>query len=120
MAIDNARLYEELRRNKERLAKEVSFAQHIQRALLPTELPKRIKGVDVAMRLEPARELGGDFYDFLALEPVHADRGGGRRVGQGRAGGALQRVRGRAGAVAHVPPPLHEGAHEPGARSSSR
>ena len=69
VAIDNARLYEELRRNKERLAKEVAFAQTIQRALLPTELPKRIKGIDVAMRLEPARELGGDFYDFLALEP---------------------------------------------------
>ena len=69
VAIDNARLYEELRRNKERLAKEVNFAQAIQRALLPTELPKRIKGLDVAMRLEPARELGGDFYDFLALEP---------------------------------------------------
>ena len=69
VAIDNARLYEELRINKERLAKEVTFAQTIQRAFLPTELPKRIKGVDVAMRLEPARELGGDFYDFLALEP---------------------------------------------------
>jgi len=69
VAIDNARLYEELRRNKERLAKEVAFAQTIQRALLPTDLPKRMKGVDVAMRLEPARELGGDFYDFLALEP---------------------------------------------------
>jgi sigma-B regulation protein RsbU (phosphoserine phosphatase) len=69
VAIDNARLYEELRRNKERLAKEVRFAQQIQRALLPTELPKRVKGVDVAMRLEPARELGGDFYDFFAIEP---------------------------------------------------
>jgi len=69
VAIDNARLYEELRRNKERLAKEVAFAQTIQRALQPTELPKRVKGLDLAMRLEPARELGGDFYDFLALEP---------------------------------------------------
>ena len=69
VAIDNARLYEELRRNKERLAKEVAFAQTIQRALQPTELPKRVRGLDVAMRLEPARELGGDFYDFLALEP---------------------------------------------------
>ena len=69
VAIDNARLYEELRLNKERLAKEVAFAETIQRALLPTELPKRIKGLDAAMRLEPARELGGDFYDFLALEP---------------------------------------------------
>ena len=33
------------------------------------ELPKRMKGIDVAARLEPARGLGGDFYDFLAPEP---------------------------------------------------
>jgi sigma-B regulation protein RsbU (phosphoserine phosphatase) len=37
--------------------------------LLPVELPKRMKSVDVAARLEPARGLGGDFYDFLAPEP---------------------------------------------------
>jgi len=69
VAIDNARLYDELRRNEERLAREVAFAQRIQRALLPSGLPTRLKGVDVAARFEPARELGGDFYDFLALEP---------------------------------------------------
>ncbi len=39
------------------------------RRCLPTELPKRIKGVDVAARFAPARELGGDLYDFLAPEP---------------------------------------------------
>ena len=38
-------------------------------ALLPTDLPKRMKGVDVAARFAPARELGGDLYDFLAPEP---------------------------------------------------
>ncbi|HOQ59276.1 MAG TPA: GAF domain-containing protein [Vicinamibacterales bacterium] len=69
VAIDNARLYEELRRSEERLAGEVAFAQRIQRALLPAAPPRRVKGVDVAARFEPARELGGDFYDFLALEP---------------------------------------------------
>jgi hypothetical protein len=41
----------------------------VQEALLPTELPKRLKGVDVAARLAPARELGGDLYDFLSPEP---------------------------------------------------
>ena len=41
----------------------------MQAALLPTELPKRLKGVDVAARFAPARELGGDLYDFLAPEP---------------------------------------------------
>ncbi|MCX6551927.1 MAG: GAF domain-containing protein [Acidobacteria bacterium] len=69
VAIENARLYDEAKRTRERLEKEVRFAQRIQRALLPTELPKRMKGVDVGMRFEPARELGGDLYDFLALEP---------------------------------------------------
>ena len=66
VAIDNARLYEEVRRNEERIEKELRFAQRVQLALLPTELPKTLHGVDVAGRFEPARELGGDLHDFLA------------------------------------------------------
>jgi sigma-B regulation protein RsbU (phosphoserine phosphatase) len=69
VAIENARLYETIRANEVRLEKEVRFAQRVQAALLPTELPKRLKGVDVAARFEPAHELGGDLYDFLAPEP---------------------------------------------------
>jgi phosphoserine phosphatase RsbU/P len=69
VAIENARLYETIRTNEERLEKEIRFAQRVQMALLPTELPKRLKGVDVAARFAPARELGGDLYDFLAPEP---------------------------------------------------
>jgi sigma-B regulation protein RsbU (phosphoserine phosphatase) len=69
VAIENARLYETIRSNEVRLEKEIRFAQRVQVALLPTDLPKRIKGVDVGARFEPAYELGGDFYDFLAPEP---------------------------------------------------
>jgi sigma-B regulation protein RsbU (phosphoserine phosphatase) len=69
VAIENARLYETVRANEERLEKEVRFAQRVQLALLPTELPKRLRGVDVAARFAPAREVGGDFHDFLATEP---------------------------------------------------
>jgi phosphoserine phosphatase RsbU/P len=69
VAIENARLYETIRANEIRLEKEIRFAQRVQAALLPTELPKRLKGVDVAARFAPARELGGDLYDFLAPEP---------------------------------------------------
>jgi sigma-B regulation protein RsbU (phosphoserine phosphatase) len=69
VAIENARLYETIRDNEVRLEKEIRFAQRVQFALLPTELPKRMKGVDVAGRLVPARELGGDLYDFLSPEP---------------------------------------------------
>jgi phosphoserine phosphatase RsbU/P len=69
VAIENARLYETIRTNEIRLEKEIRFAQRVQAALLPTELPKRLKGVDVASRFAPARELGGDLFDFLAPEP---------------------------------------------------
>ena len=66
VAIENARLYETVRANEERLEKELQFAQRVQAALLPQGLPRRLKGVDAAARFAPARELGGDLYDFLA------------------------------------------------------
>jgi sigma-B regulation protein RsbU (phosphoserine phosphatase) len=69
VAIENARLYQTIRRNEKRLEKEIRFAQRVQAALLPAEPPKRLKGVDVAARFAAARELGGDFYDFLSPEP---------------------------------------------------
>jgi sigma-B regulation protein RsbU (phosphoserine phosphatase) len=68
VAIENARLYETVRANEVRLEKELRFAQRVQTALLPVGLPKRMKGVDVAAAFAPARELGGDFHDFLSPE----------------------------------------------------
>ena len=68
VAIENARLYEEVSRNEARLEKELLFARRVQTALLPTQLPRRLKGVDVAAQFAPARELGGDFHDFLMPE----------------------------------------------------
>ena len=69
IAIDNARLYEAIRDNEVRLEKEVRFAQRVQMALLPQELPKKLKGVDVSWHFDAARELGGDIYEFLSPEP---------------------------------------------------
>jgi sigma-B regulation protein RsbU (phosphoserine phosphatase) len=68
VAIENANLYEELRANQERLEKEVRFAQRVQMALLPAGPPKRLKGVELAAAFQPARELGGDFHDYLSPE----------------------------------------------------
>ncbi len=65
VSIENARLYEELSANEARLEKELRFAQRVQAALLPTQLPKKVRGVDLAVSFAPARELGGDFHDFL-------------------------------------------------------
>ena len=68
VAIENARLYERIRANEARYEKELRFAQRVQMALLPQELPKRLRGVDVAWHFDPARELGGDLCDFLSPE----------------------------------------------------
>ena len=69
VAIENARLWETVLANEQRIERELRFAQRVQVALLPQELPKRLRAVDVSWRFEPARELGGDLYDFLAPEP---------------------------------------------------
>jgi len=58
-----------VRRNEERIEKELRFAQRVQAALLPTEAPSRLRNADVAGRFAPAHELGGDLHDFIAPEP---------------------------------------------------
>jgi sigma-B regulation protein RsbU (phosphoserine phosphatase) len=68
VAIENARLYESIRASEARFEKELRLAQRVQMALLPQELPKRLRGVDVAWHFDPARELGGDICDFLSPE----------------------------------------------------
>ncbi|MGE3277902.1 MAG: GAF domain-containing protein [Vicinamibacterales bacterium] len=69
VAIENARLYEAIRDNEVRLEKELRFAKRVQAALLPKELPKRLRGVDVAWHFDAALELGGDIYEFLTPVP---------------------------------------------------
>jgi phosphoserine phosphatase RsbU/P len=68
VAIENARLYDQASRYEARVERELRFAQRVQAALLPTQLPKKVKGVDLAVSFAPARELGGDFHDFLVPE----------------------------------------------------
>ena len=65
IAIQNARLYHELATNQARIERELRFAQRVQAALLPQEVPARIRGLDIAARFDAARELGGDFHDYL-------------------------------------------------------
>ncbi len=69
VAIENARLYETVRNNELRLQREIEFARRVQLALLPSDPPRKIKGVEVAARFEPARQIGGDIYDFLSPDP---------------------------------------------------
>jgi phosphoserine phosphatase RsbU/P len=72
VAIENARLYAALSANEARMERELLFAKRVQLALLPTQLPKRVKGIDVAASFAPARELGGDFHDFIVPDSTTA------------------------------------------------
>jgi PAS domain S-box-containing protein len=52
---------------RQRIEQELRVARLIQQTLLPKTLPG-LPGYDVAAYYQPAREVGGDFYDFLELE----------------------------------------------------
>ncbi len=65
IAIENARLYERVLRSEARLERDLERAQEIQMLLMPGVAPE-IPGLQVTVRFQPARELGGDLYDFLA------------------------------------------------------
>ena len=51
---------------KERIEKELDIARSIQQSFLP-DLPPDIEGMDIAGLSLPAREVGGDFYDYIPL-----------------------------------------------------
>ena len=51
---------------RERIEQELKVARLIQQTLLPKETPK-LSGYELAAYYRPAREVGGDFYDFLEL-----------------------------------------------------
>ncbi len=63
--IENARLYEE-EQALLRLQEEMRMAREIQMNLLPHTAP-HIPGYDIAARTIPAKEVGGDYFDFLLL-----------------------------------------------------
>jgi len=65
IAIENARLYERVARSEARLENDLRRAQEIQMHLMPGIAPK-IPGLDIALQFQPARELGGDLYEFLS------------------------------------------------------
>ncbi|MGA3168497.1 MAG: SpoIIE family protein phosphatase [Terriglobia bacterium] len=65
IAIENARLYERVARSEARLERDLRRAQEIQMHLMPGIAPA-LPGLVVALAFHPARELGGDLYEFLA------------------------------------------------------
>jgi serine phosphatase RsbU (regulator of sigma subunit)/predicted ester cyclase len=60
------RLEQEIR-ERERVEQELRVARSIQQASLPEQVPQ-LEGWQITPFYRPAREVGGDFYDFLELE----------------------------------------------------
>src|SRR5829696_1408878 len=52
---------------RQRIEQELRVARLIQQTLLPKSVPE-LEGYQIAAYYQPAREVGGDFYDFLELE----------------------------------------------------
>jgi predicted ester cyclase len=59
--------FEQEIRRRERIEQELRIARLIQQTLLPKTLPQ-LPSYDLAAYYQPAREVGGDFYDFLELD----------------------------------------------------
>jgi len=52
---------------KEKLERELQLAHDIQMSILPAELPE-LAGFDFGANIQPARQVGGDLYDFIPID----------------------------------------------------
>src|ERR1044071_4062378 len=66
LIIDNARLTERMVA-QERMRRELALAAEVQQRLLPSQAPKSV-GIEIAGFCEPARGVGGDYYDFISFD----------------------------------------------------
>ncbi|MGL6066305.1 MAG: SpoIIE family protein phosphatase [Cetobacterium sp.] len=65
IAINNAQIYSDLV-IKERMSQELEVASRIQKRIIPKKI-KKVLGLDVDTFFEPAKEIGGDYYDYSLL-----------------------------------------------------
>jgi sigma-B regulation protein RsbU (phosphoserine phosphatase) len=71
IAIENARLYQQVVRHEQQLERDLSMARQVQLRLLPAECPVH-KNAELAARFLPARSIGGDLYDFAEYDADHS------------------------------------------------
>ncbi|MBV8818146.1 MAG: SpoIIE family protein phosphatase [Acidobacteriaceae bacterium] len=66
---DNARLLETIRKqSRKRSESDMDLARHVQQKLFP-QRPVAMRTLESTGKCVPAREVGGDYYDYLALSP---------------------------------------------------
>ncbi len=64
ISIENARLYEELAKREREIQQDLQAAHNLQSVLLP-QSPPPVQGLEVGIRMRPARLVSGDVYDFF-------------------------------------------------------
>jgi len=81
ISIENARLYQRISEEEQRMERDLDMAREVQLRLLPPTPPKP-KRAEIAARFLPARSIGGDVYDFLDYGAANgAGPNGGSRIG---------------------------------------
>lgn len=70
LSLENALLFSRTERLLHRLENEMLIARKTQRSILPQRIPHRA-GYQFGAFIMPARAVGGDFYDFIPLDPDH-------------------------------------------------
>jgi sigma-B regulation protein RsbU (phosphoserine phosphatase) len=68
ISIENARLYQTMRRQEAQLERDIAMAREVQLRLLPSAAPSH-PNAEMAVRFLPARAIGGDLYDFIDYGP---------------------------------------------------
>jgi len=68
ISIENARLYQAVKRQERQLERDIAMAREVQLRLLPPAAPE-MANAEMAVRFLPARTIGGDLYDFVDYGP---------------------------------------------------
>jgi sigma-B regulation protein RsbU (phosphoserine phosphatase) len=68
ISIENARLYQAVKRQERQLERDITMAREVQLRLLPAAAPE-LTNAEMAVRFLPARTIGGDLYDFVDYGP---------------------------------------------------
>jgi sigma-B regulation protein RsbU (phosphoserine phosphatase) len=84
IAVENARLYQELGERERLMQDDLKAAFELQTVLLPPEAPE-VEGLEISIGLRPALQISGDLYDFFEHGESHMEIAFGDSSGKGAA-----------------------------------
>ena len=72
ISIANARLYQRIHEEEQRMERDLDMAHEVQLRLMPQSVPEPAHA-EIARSCSPARSIGGDLYDFLDYGPANPE-----------------------------------------------